>query len=163
MLPYYAKGGRMSDRADDRHEIENLLARYCELFDSGDMDGYVALFTDAHIANHFAESTGPEELRAFFERNGLFYDGVPQTRHVITNLHVEVADDGHSAKARSYVTVFQALSDFPLQPVFIGQYQDELLKTDGQWRFSSRVCEPYLAGDLSRHAREYPPPGPVVV
>ena len=46
------------------HEIENLLARYCELFDSGDMDGYVALFTDAHIANHFAESSGPEELRA---------------------------------------------------------------------------------------------------
>jgi hypothetical protein len=74
-----------------------------------------------------------------------------------------VADDGQSAKARSYVTVFQALSDFPLQPVFIGQYQDELKKADGKWRFSSRVCEPFLAGDLSRHAREYPPPGPVVV
>ena len=153
----------MSDKADDRDEIENLLACYCELFDSGDMDGYVALFTDAHIANHFAQSSGPEELRAFFERNGLFYDGVPHTRHVITNLHVEVADDGQSAKARSYVTVFQALSDFPLQPVFIGQYQDELIKKDGQWRFSARVCEPFLAGDLSRHAREYPPPGPVVV
>jgi 3-phenylpropionate/cinnamic acid dioxygenase small subunit len=153
----------MSDSADDRGEIENLLARYCELFDSGDMDGYVALFTDAHIANHFASSDGPEELREFFERNGLFYDGKPQTRHVITNLHVEVAPDRLHAQARSYVTVFQALSDFPLQPVFIGQYQDELIKVEGAWRFSSRVCEPFLAGDLSRHAREYPPPGPVVV
>ena len=153
----------MSDSADDRGEIENLLARYCELFDSGDMDGYVALFTDAHIANHFASSDGPEELRAFFERNGLFYDGKPHTRHVITNLHVEVAPDRLTARARSYVTVFQALTDFPLQPVFIGQYQDELVKVDGAWRFATRVCEPFLAGDLSRHAREYPPPGPVVV
>ena len=164
-----AVGGCMAESSttpgseNDRGAIENLLARYCELFDSGDMDGYVALFTDAHIANQFATSKGPEELRAFFERNGLFYDGLPHTRHVISNLHIEVADDGANAKARSYVTVFQALTDFPLQPVFIGQYQDELVKVDGQWRFSARACEPYLAGDLSRHAREYPPPGPVVV
>ena len=93
----------MSDKADDRGEIENLLARYCELFDSGDMDGYVGLFTDAHIANHFSQSNGPEELRAFFERNGLFYDGVPHTRHVITNLHVEVADDGQSAVSYTHL------------------------------------------------------------
>lgn len=153
----------MSESADDRGEIENLLARYCELFDGGDMDGYVALFSDARIANHFSASDGPDELRAFFERNGLFYDGLPHTRHVTTNVHIEVAPDGLTATARSYVTVFQALPDFPLQPVFVGQYQDEFRKVDGVWRFSVRACEPYLAGDLSRHAREYPQPGPVKV
>jgi 3-phenylpropionate/cinnamic acid dioxygenase small subunit len=149
--------------ADDRGEIENLLARYCELFDSGDMENYVALFADASIANQFATSEGPEALQKFFDKNGLFYDGLPHTRHVITNLHIEVAEDGMTAEARSYVTIFQALSDFPLQPIFVGQYQDELVKLEGTWRFHSRACEPYLAGDLSRHAREYPPPGPVVV
>lgn len=146
---------------DDRGQIENLLARYCELFDSGDLDGYVALFEDATVANQFATSTGPEQLRAFFDETGLFYEGLPHTRHVTTNIYIEVADDGASAISRSYVTVFQALSDFPLQPIFIGQYQDELRKRDGEWKFASRRCEPYLAGDLSRHARQHPPPGPV--
>jgi 3-phenylpropionate/cinnamic acid dioxygenase small subunit len=146
---------------DDRSAIENLLARYCELFDSGDMDGYVSLFTEATIANQFVTSEGPEAIRAFFDQNGLFYDGLPHTRHVITNLHIEVDEDGRTASARSYVTIFQALEDFPLQPIFIGQYQDELVKVGGAWRFASRACEPYLAGDLSRHARRYPPPGPV--
>lgn len=149
--------------SDDRDAIENLLARYCELFDSGDLDGYAALFEDAEIANQFAASSGPEAVKAFFEQNGLFYDGLPHTRHVISNLHIEVAPDGQTARARSYVTVFQALTDFPLQPVFIGQYQDELVKRQGEWRFASRRCEPFLAGDLSRHARQFPPPGPVVV
>jgi 3-phenylpropionate/cinnamic acid dioxygenase small subunit len=149
---------------DDRGQIENLLARYCELFDSGDLDGYVALFDDAKVANQFATMNGPEELRAFFERNGRFYDGVPHTRHLTTNIYIEVADDGQTAISRSYVTILQALSDFPLQAVFVGQYQDELVKRDGQWRFKSRGCEPYLAGDLSRHAKvDYPPPGPVIV
>lgn len=149
--------------SDDRDAIENLLARYCELFDSGDMEGYAALFEDATIANQFSTSSGAAGVKAFFDENGLFYDGLPHTRHVTTNIHVEVAPDGTTAEARSYVTVFQALEDFPLQPIFIGQYQDQLVKRDGGWRFASRACEPYLAGDLSRHARQYPPPGPVVV
>ena len=80
---------------------------------------------------------------------------------LISNLHIEIDDEGMTASARSYVTVFQAVTDFPLQPVFIGQYQDKFKKVDGKWRFAERECEPYLAGDLSRHAREYPPPGPV--
>ena len=148
---------------DDRGQIENLLARYCELFDSGDLDAYVALFEEASIANQFVTSEGPGELRAFFERNGIFYNGVPHTRHLTTNIYIDIADDGQTAISRSYVTILQALSDFPLQPVFVGQYQDELMKRDGKWRFKSRRCEPFLAGDLSRHARQYPPPGPVVV
>jgi 3-phenylpropionate/cinnamic acid dioxygenase small subunit len=147
----------------DRDAIENLLARYCELFDSGDLDGYVALFEGGTVSNQVETSNGPGELRAFFERTGLFYDGVPHTRHLTTNIYVEIAPDGQSAISRSYVTILQALDDFPLQPVFVGQYQDELVKRDGEWRFASRNCEPFLAGDLSRHARQYPPPGPVVV
>jgi 3-phenylpropionate/cinnamic acid dioxygenase small subunit len=146
---------------DDRGEIENLMARYCELFDSGDLDGYAALFAGARIASHMSDTSGPEEVKAFHQANGIFYEGVPNTRHVISNLHIEIDDDGLTASGRSYVTVFQAVPDFPLQPVFIGQYQDKFKKVDGKWRFAERECEPYLAGDLSRHAREYPPPGPV--
>ena len=36
-----------------------------------------------------------------------------------------MADDGQTARARSYVTVYQALPDFPLQAIFVGGYIDE--------------------------------------
>jgi hypothetical protein len=147
--------------SSDRDEIENLLAVYCERFDSGDLTGYAELFVDGKISNEFETANGPEEIVDFFQRTGLFYDGRPYTRHVTTNIFIEVAPDGLSAEARSYLSLFQALDDFPLQPIFIGQYQDELAKVDGTWRFRTRKCEPFLVGDLSRHARQYPPPGPV--
>jgi 3-phenylpropionate/cinnamic acid dioxygenase small subunit len=146
---------------DDRGQIENLLARYCELFDSGDLDGYAALFADARISSQMSDTSGTDEVKAFHEANTIMYDGLPHTRHVTTNVHIEIADDCQTASARSYVTVFQATDDFPLQPVFIGQYQDKLKKVDGEWRFAERHCEPFLAGDLSRHAREHPGPGPM--
>jgi hypothetical protein len=116
---------------------------------------------DEAIASHMSDSSGPEAVKAFHQANGIFYDGVPNTRHVISNLHIEIAEDGLTASGRSYVTIFQAVTDFPLQPVFIGQYQDKFKKVDGKWRFAERECEPYLAGDLSRHAHEHPEPGPV--
>jgi 3-phenylpropionate/cinnamic acid dioxygenase small subunit len=147
--------------ADDRGEIENLLARYCELFDAGDLDGYAELFADARISSQMSDTSGPDEVKAFHEANTILYDGLPHTRHVTTNLHIEIDDDGLTARARSYVTVFQSTTDFPLQPVFIGQYQDKLRKVNGTWRFAERHCEPFLAGDLTRHAREHPPPGPM--
>src|SRR6516165_7949182 len=109
--------------ADDRGEIENLLARYCELFDSGDLDGYADLFADARISSQMCDTSGADEVKAFHEANTILYDGLPHTRHVTTNVHIEIDDDGQTASARSYVTVFQATDDFPLQPVFIGQYQ----------------------------------------
>ena len=66
-----------------------------------------------------------------------------------------MADDGLTAKARSYVIIYQALPDFPLQAIFVGGYNDEFVKTDGEWRFSQREAVPFLVGDLSRHAREF--------
>jgi 3-phenylpropionate/cinnamic acid dioxygenase small subunit len=143
--------------ADDRAEIENLLARYCELFDSGDFEGYSQLFADGSVSGH----VGSDAVRKHQEDSTILYNGLPHTRHLTTNIHIEIADDGQTAEARSYVTVFQALEDFPLQPIFMGQYQDKLKKVDGRWRFSERVAEPYLAGDISRHATAYPPPGPL--
>jgi hypothetical protein len=148
---------------DDRGEIENLLARYCELFDGGDLEGYAELFSDATMSNQFGTLTGAEGVRDFQKEFGLFYeDGLPHSRHVTTNLHIEIDAQGRTATARSYVTVFQALSDFPLQPILIGQYRDTLKKINGRWRFAVRDFEPYLVGDLSRHARRHPPAGPFV-
>lgn len=139
----------------DRGQIENLLARYCELYDAGDFAGYAELFAHGRVAGPLSTLHGADEVRAYHEENCLLYDGSPQTRHVTTNVHIEIGDDDRTAEARSYVTVYQALPDFPLQAIFVGQYQDQLEKVDGAWRFAERRAVPFLVGDLSHHAREF--------
>jgi hypothetical protein len=83
----------------------------------------------------------------------LYEDGTPRTKHVITNLVIELAPDGATATARSYFTVLQATDGLALQPIIAGRYHDAFARDEGTWRFSERVIHPDLQGDLSRHMR----------
>ena len=83
----------------------------------------------------------------------LYEDGTPRTKHVITNLVVDVDDGSAHASARSYFTVLQATDGVPLQPIIAGRYEDQFEKVDGTWRFSERIIHPDLHGDLSKHMR----------
>ena len=98
--------------SDDRAQIENLMARYCRTFDDGDVEAYVELFKHGDIIPP-EEVTGghPETAESHFH-NCHMYDGKPNTRHVITNIHIEIDSRGKSASAESYVTVYQATRDF---------------------------------------------------
>jgi len=126
---------------------------YAERLDTGDLDGVAALF--AHAT--WRSPARPEPLRgAAAVRRAydvvLLYDGVPSTRHVLTNLVVEV-ESPDRARARSYFTVFQARPDFPLQAIICGRYHDAFERADGAWRFADRLILPDLIGDLRHHLR----------
>jgi hypothetical protein len=136
----------------DYAQIQNLLSRYCELFDEGDFDGYAALFTHGRIVNRHGTLTGRDEVRAFQE-NILLYDGKPRTRHLYSNLQVELFDGDHRARTSSCVNVFQAVPGFPLQSILIGVYDCELEKVDDQWRFVQLRFTASLMGDCTRHGR----------
>ena len=56
-----------------------------------------------------------------------------------------------SASASSYAMVFQAVDDFPLQPVIGVRYRDRFDKVGDEWRFAERRIIGQLFGDLSRH------------
>src|SRR4029077_4197054 len=84
----------------------------------------------------------------------ILYDGSPCTRHVVTNLVVELRG-ADRAGARSYFTVFQGRPDFPLQPIIVGRYHDAFARVDGAWRFADSVILSDLIGDLSRHLRAF--------
>jgi hypothetical protein len=80
-----------------------------------------------------------------------YEDGTPHTKHVTSNVLIDVDEAAGTASARSYFTVFQALPDFPLQPIIAGRYHDRFERVAGRWRFSERKMIPELFGDLSRH------------
>ena len=142
----------MSDAA---RQISDLMFRYAELFDTGQFDEFAALFE--HGQWHRA-GPGAAAARRWIEDNVRLYDGLPRTKHVTTNVIVEADEHAGTATASAYVTIFQALPDFPLQPIFSGRYQDRLARVDGEWRWIERRVVNDLYGDTSRHIR-YAPAG----
>jgi 3-phenylpropionate/cinnamic acid dioxygenase small subunit len=140
----------------DIDEIEALVYRYGELIDTGDLEGVVALFTEATWRS---SETGqalrePAAVRAVYDQIVLYADGTPRTKHVITNLKVDFAPDGQSATGSCYFTVVQGVE--PLQAVVAGRYDDRYERGPGGWRFADRLLTAQLAGDMSRHFLGHP-------
>lgn len=136
------------------HTIPHLLGRYAEAIDGGDLGGAGGLFAHATITSGTVdrEVVGADAARALFKSwVRLYADGTPRTKHVITNLVLDVDDENGTGICRSYVTVFQATDELPLQPVFSGRYHDTFERVDGVWRFSRRHMITDHVGDLSRH------------
>ena len=141
--------------SDDVEAIRALIHRYAELIDIGDLDTVAALFTHGTWSSpgRGTPLRGVQQVRRAYD-GVILYDGIPSTKHVISNVTIEVADDQPSATARSYFTVLQARPDFPLQPVIAGRYHDRFDRVDDAWRFADRQIIPDLIGDLSHHLRD---------
>jgi 3-phenylpropionate/cinnamic acid dioxygenase small subunit len=145
------------DRADDPTSIANLLYRYAEFIDGGDLEGAAGLFRRARLRartsfDSEAQDVGHEEVLAHWRRVIRIYpSGTPLTKHVITNPIIEAGPDG-TARCRSYYTVLQAAQDFPLQIVASGRYHDRFAHDSGGWYFTARDYTLMdLRGDLSHH------------
>ena len=140
--------------ADDYFSIQNLVYRYCDRLDRGDLAGMAALFAhaDVYLPADPEPIRDPARIAALYAQYTRIYPdtGTPKTRHVTTNLMIESEGEGR-ARAQSYVIVFQATKDFRLQPVIGGRNNDRFVKVDGAWRFSERRIESDLFGDLSAH------------
>lgn len=139
-------------------QIANLLYRYAEYMDSGDLAGAVSLFEHARLR------VGPDEgpggstvdaaaMLAFWRAVVVLYpDGTPRTKHVVTNPIIEVDEHAGTASCRSYYTVLQQTDGFPLQPIVTGRYHDRFECVDNHWRFSFRDYTLIdMVGDVSHH------------
>jgi 3-phenylpropionate/cinnamic acid dioxygenase small subunit len=140
----------MSDE-DTRAAITALVMGYAERLDAGDLAGVGALFADATYGGEGGGYRGAAAVQAVLAQRVILYDGIPRTKHVTTNLVIEL--DGDAAAARSYFTVLQAAAGLPLQPIIAGRYHDRFARTAGTWHFIERVIHVDLVGDLSAHLR----------
>lgn len=142
---------------DSAREIENLLYVYAERMDAGDLDGVAELFRHGRIrpgpdAGADAVFEGRDAVRGMYvSATRLYENGTPRTRHVTSNVIIEVDEAAGTGATRSSYTVFQRSEDFPLQPIIVGRYHDTFQRIDGRWWFGTRVMLIDLVGDLSRH------------
>lgn len=134
--------------------ITNLVYRYARLIDSGDLQGVGELFAHGTVDTGDGNLLrGTDEVRDMYGVVILYPDGTPRTRHVTTNLMIDVDEDAGAGTCESYVTVFQQTDDFPLQPVYQNRYEDRFVRVDGTWRFAHRLMCDHRPGDTSRHLR----------
>ena len=144
-----------------RDAIENLLHTYAERIDAGDFAGVGELFADAAILGPDGRpiARGAAETQRLYEKTTRRYeDGTPRTRHVTSNLILEVDESSGEASGRCTYVVFQSLEGFPLQPIVSGRYHDQFMRNDSRWHFRERRMFVDATGDLSRHLHiELPP------
>ncbi len=135
--------------------ITKLIYTYAERIDAGDFGGVAEVFADATLTfEGFGDAVaGREAIEALYTRTTRRYeDGTPRTKHVMTNVMVDVADDGDTASSRSYFTVLQAVpGELVLQPVIAGRYRHTYTRADGRWRVATMHITIDLMGDLGHH------------
>jgi len=136
-------------------QIQNLLGTYAERIDAGDFAGVAELFAHAVITVERLDThaAGVQEVEALYEQATRRFpdDGTPHTKHVTTNLIIEVDEEAGSATCRSYFSVFQEAPGLPWQPIVQGRYRDRFERVDGRWRFAHRHMITDLVGNLSQH------------
>jgi hypothetical protein len=144
--------------ACDSCAIKNLIYRYAEHIDNGDLASVAAMFKDGKIVavdsrGKRTDIAGAEAVLGLYRSFTRLYDddNSPHTLHMTSNVIVTIAEDAVAASASSRAVVFQALADFPMQPIIGVRYHDRFVKARGIWRFSERRIDTRLTGDLSRH------------
>jgi hypothetical protein len=132
--------------AEDRAEIEDLMARYLFAIDYFDWDSYVGTFApDGELEFASGTSKGRDAIRAavtsFSKRIGEFYhteDGKPAIlRHVVLQSSIRV--EGTHAWGRTlWVEMANHGPKDTMKMGTYGIYEDEFTKADGHWLIAKR-------------------------
>ena len=125
---------------EDWFAVQSLFTRYASSLDRCDVEAVVACFTadatlDSPVLGTFA---GHDGIRAFATRTAdLKRDHGVQFRHVVSNLEVDVAADGRTARATCYLLDFRTRAG-KTELLSPGVYDCSLRRVAGRWRFSRR-------------------------
>ncbi len=140
--------------ASSESAIHELMFRYAECVDLADFEGLGELFADGSMRANVGDDVlrGKEVVRDFYAATNRVHDtGTLATRHMATNVILDIDEAADRATARSYFTVFQATPELALQPIVAGRYHDIFERAAGVWRFHERVVLVDLIGDMSQH------------
>lgn len=141
---------------ESHHAITTLMYRYAECVDHADFDALSDLFAQGVLRSsasteETASMTAAQVGRFYAATNRVHDDGTLRTRHLATNVIIDIDEPSHAATARSYYVVFQATAQLPFQAIVGGRYEDSFSRTNAEWHFADRLIHVDQIGDLSEH------------
>jgi len=152
-----------------RQIIEETMFRYCEAIDTADLETLGNIFAaGALVSQDGTETRGPKEIHDLFAGMIIFYDDAgnkvpyaskactPMTRHVTSNIIMDIDNNVELAKVRSYFTVYQTINGSPHSSNVIiagGRYHDRFERDPYGWHLIERRILIDNMGDMSRHLK----------
>jgi ketosteroid isomerase-like protein len=127
----------MTSQLEDKHAIEELIARYNQSLDGGDYAQWVACWADDAVLDGIGKLlTGKAQIQAFADQ----YESTTRSRinglkHYTVNILYTVTGD--KATSSSYLQLVSA-TDKSVKIIFTGRYEDDLKRVNGQWQFARR-------------------------
>ena len=134
----------MPTAIEDKEAIREVLAEYCFRLDDGRFAEMAALFTeDGTWDTAFGKATGRAaiaELASSLRTRA--QQPRPRAVHLVTNIAITL--DGEHARVRSNWMVMQ---NDPHRPRIGsgGAYHDEMVRSEGSWRFRYRKIDRFIA------------------
>ena len=138
-----------SDFLMDKHDIEQVYIRYCEIVDAKSFDDMHEVFTADTFGDYTDSLPGVttssrDQLVASMHQNLGPDSQCGPTHHNVGNFRVSV--DGDRAKAKVHYYAVHAGKGEHEGAVYSmwGQYEDDLVRTPHGWRVKDRVYKCYL-------------------
>ena len=131
------------DRASDRDQILDLIARLAHATDQGSVEEYAACFTEnGSLARATGEPVKGRENLAESSRARRVAGGLGPgsgTRHFISNTSIQISNG--TASAVSYVIFYRIEKTGPA-PKGFSVYYDQFRRTPQGWLLSERRIQP---------------------
>ena len=111
-------------------QIRNLIHRYSEAVDSGQLEILDELFAHANLRVAVGNKApgpprpGSATVKTYRDAIRVYADGTPRTRHLVSNTIIEVDEAAGSASARSYNTTLQQVPGKPITVIATAYYLD---------------------------------------
>lgn len=125
---------------EDIELIKKLKARLCYLYDAGDWQSVLDLFTEDAVADFgpFGRYEGKEIVKFYRDIAPV---ALPFTMHMCHNACIEV--NGDKATGEWYFEVPGTHVKTNRAVWIAGKYTDEFVKADSEWKIKKTTAEPY--------------------
>ena len=132
------------------HEIQQTLYNYAEITDQNRFKDWYGLFTEDGVYSAILFVNLEDGLTQFTDRGqsdlkerAAFWMGMWQTdraklTHCVSNIQIKKLE-GSSATVRSCFHSYRTTDEGDVALYAVGEYRDELVKSDGKWKFKERV------------------------
>jgi hypothetical protein len=134
-------------KLEDREEIRQLLMDYGRFLDQRDFRAFSELFaeTEGEWIGGMGRAKGSQAIRELMESTIGKDMSIAQSCHLFTNETIHINGDQATAVTK-WIFVVTGESNRP-QPLFLGHYEDSMIRENGRWKFLRRVVRADIPTD----------------